>query len=176
MNRASGFVFLLAIFMAPVRCLSQDALSDHLNPLRPFLGTWKGKVSENKSGEPVFDISRWERILNGNGIRILHSVNDGAYGGETIIVWDKNKASLVFYYFTTAGFHTEGTIKIENGKMKSHEYVEGNENGITEVEATSEIISEMKMKTTSRFFQNNQWGEESTATYIFDPEAEIIFK
>ena len=65
----------------------------------------------------MYDVSRWERALNGRAVRILHADNDGVYGGESIIMWDKEKESLVFYSFTTAGFCTHGTMKYENGKF-----------------------------------------------------------
>ena len=41
--------------------------------------------------KPVFDISRWERILNGMAIKIIHSINEGEYGRYSIIIWDTKK-------------------------------------------------------------------------------------
>ena len=60
--------------------LSQDTndpfyLSEHLMPFEPYLGkTFKGKFTHSTPEKPVYDISHWERTLNGNAIRILHSV------------------------------------------------------------------------------------------------------
>jgi len=69
---------------------NNSGLSEHLRPLGQFIGkTWRGKSPNADPDKPFEDVSRWERALNGQAVRILHSVNEGAYGGETLIVWDK---------------------------------------------------------------------------------------
>ncbi|MCH7675779.1 hypothetical protein IH879_12605 [candidate division KSB1 bacterium] len=86
---------------------NNSGLNEHLKPLSPFIGkTWRGKSPNADPDKPFEDVSRWESALNGQAVRILHSVNEGAYGGETLVVWDRKKESLVFYYFTTEGFYT----------------------------------------------------------------------
>src|SRR6185369_10383278 len=61
----------------------QPSLKSHLEPFRPLIEkTWKGAFKNSK--KPTTDVMRWERALNGKAIRVLHSVNDGSYGGETI--------------------------------------------------------------------------------------------
>ena len=53
-------------------------LSEHLKPFEPYINkTFKGEFANSTKEKPVFDISRWERILNGMAIKITHSVNDG---------------------------------------------------------------------------------------------------
>ena len=54
-------------------------------------------------------------------------------------MWDAKLGSLVFWYFTTAGFYTQTTVIIEDGKLVSHEKVTGNENGITEVKSIMQL-------------------------------------
>ncbi len=78
-------------------------LDEPLMPFAPLVGkTWKGEFKESTPERPLFDVSRWERALNGKAVRVLHSVNDGVYGGETIITWDAKKNGLVYWYFTAA--------------------------------------------------------------------------
>jgi len=154
-----------------------ESLNEHLEPLRPFIGkTWKGELRNPGSDKPGYDVSRWERAMNGQAIRILHSVNDGEYGGETIIIWDPKKQSLVFYYFTTAGFFTEGDISFENGKFISHEYVTGSKEGITEVKAIGELLPEGKLRSTSQYLQNGKWIDGHQFLYVEDPGAQVVFK
>src|SRR2546425_11963540 len=87
----------------------KSSLDEHLEPFRPFLGkTWKGYFKDSTLEKPQMDVARWERALNGKAVRVVHSVNNGVYGGESIILWDDKKKSLVFYYFTTADFYTTG--------------------------------------------------------------------
>ena len=65
----------------------QPLLDPKLEPLRPLLDkTWKGAFRNSKPEKPIVDTMRWERALNGKAVRVLHSVNDGAYGGETIFM------------------------------------------------------------------------------------------
>src|ERR1051325_4965018 len=75
-------------------------LSTQLEPLRPFIGkTWKGEFKSSTPEKARFDISKWERALNGKAVRILHSVNDGEYGGETIITSNAKAERLESHYF-----------------------------------------------------------------------------
>ena len=116
-------------------------LSSHLKPFENHIGKiFKGEFANSTLEKPVYDISRWERALNGNAIRIMHSANDVEYGGESIIMWDAKKESLVSWYFTTAGFYTQATLQFEDEKLISIEDVTGIENGITQVKAIIEFL------------------------------------
>ena len=102
-------------------------LSKHLKVFEPYIGkTYKGEFAESTPENPVFDVQYWERALNGNGAKITHSVNDGEYGGESIIMWDLKSKSLQSWYFTTAGFYTEATVTFKDKKVVSIEKVTGN--------------------------------------------------
>src|SRR5262249_9199059 len=102
-------------FMLLVACLglelcantadTQPTLNPHLAPLRPFLGkTWKGVFNGSNPDKPTVDVARWERALNGQAVRLLHSINQGVYGGETLFVWNEKAQKVEFFYFTTAGY------------------------------------------------------------------------
>ena len=94
------------------------SLDPHLEPLRPWLGkTWKGEFKNSTPDKPTVDIARWERALNGKAVRVLHSINDGVYGGESIVTWDEKKQAVTYHYFTTAGFMTIGTMTFKDGKV-----------------------------------------------------------
>src|SRR5262252_10012095 len=70
----------------------QPGLDPHLEPLRPWLEkTFKSESKDPKSDKSTADVSHWERALNGKAVRITHSLNDGAYGGEVIVRWDEEK-------------------------------------------------------------------------------------
>ena len=67
----------------------QNVLSKNLKPFQAFINkTFRGEFSNSTPEKPVYDISHWERALNGNAIRIMHSVNNGEFGGESIVMWD----------------------------------------------------------------------------------------
>jgi hypothetical protein len=175
--RLSFYLTLFAVLFVSFSIYAQETLINALEPFRPFLGkTFKGEMAESTPEKPVVDISKWERALNGKAIRNLHSLNNGEYGGETIIYYDKDKKSLVYYYFTTAGFYTHGTMQFEGKTVTSHEFVQGNENGITEVKSTATIKEDGSLHNKSMYLKNGEWVDGHEATYVEAPDAEIIFK
>src|SRR6266536_2158605 len=151
------------------------SLDEHLEPLRPFLGkTWKGHFKNSTPEKPQVDVARWERALNGKAVRVLHSINDGIYGGESMIVWDDKKKSLVYYYFTTGGFYTTGTLSVNEGKFTSHEMVTGSAEGVTEVKATTELGADGTMHTKSEYLKEAKWVPGHEVNYKEDPKAEVV--
>lgn len=170
-------ITLALSFTVMNHAVAQDQLAEQLQPFKPYLGkTWKGKFANSTPEKPVYDVARWERALNGQAIRVLHSINNGEYGGESLIFWDKEKKSLVYYYFTTAGFFTTGTMKFENNKMIGHEYVKGEAGGTSEVQSIGEITPDGKMISKAQYLKNGKWEPGHEVTYVEDPTAQVIFK
>ena len=83
---------------------------------------------------------------------------------------------LQYYYFTTAGFMTKGVFNIEGKKITTTEKVTGNDNGITEVKATTELFPDGTMTTKSRYLKNGEWVDGHEITYKEAPDAQIKFK
>src|SRR5438045_689179 len=111
------FVFWIG-FVIAVGASEELPLNAHLQVLRPLLEkTWKGTFTNSTPEKPVVDVERWERTLNGQAVRLLHSINDGVYGGETLLIWDDGRKMIVFYYFTTEGFMTTGTFEVKDGRF-----------------------------------------------------------
>ena len=154
----------------------QGPLDANLEPLRRWLGkTWKSDAAEG-GGQPKVDVARWERALNGKAVRILHSINDGEYGGETIVTWDAAKKSLVYHYFTTAGFTTTGTMAFDGGRMVTNEKVSGNAGGVSEVRGTGEIASDGTFRMKTEYLKDGKWQPGRDAAYREDGNATVIFK
>ena len=66
---------MLAASVATVLAEEKGKLNVNLEPFRPLLGkTWKGDLKESGSDVVKTDISRWERALNGEAVRTVHSV------------------------------------------------------------------------------------------------------
>jgi hypothetical protein len=107
---------------------------------------------------------------------MTHSINDGIYGGESIIMWDSEKDSLVYYYFTTAGFYTHGTMTIEKGNTHSYEKVTGSQEGITAVKSTSEMLPDGRFHATSQYLKNGEWVPGHEAYYAEAPGEKVVFK
>ena len=155
----------------------QPALDPHLEFLRPWLDkTFKSESKTPSSGKSTTDVARWERALNGNAVRITHSLNEGAYGGEVIVRWDEEKQAVCYHYFTTDTFWTEGTMTFNEGKITSHEFVKGKAGGVTEVRATLEMQPNGTYLQKSEFLKDGKWSPGREALYQLDPAARVIFK
>jgi hypothetical protein len=163
--------------LAALQASEQPSLDIHLEKLRALLGkTWKGAFANSKPDKPTVDVMKWERILNGQAVRILHSINDGVYGGETIIRWDKEKQTVVYYYFTTAGFMTTGTMEFKDGEVITHELVAGSSEGITEVRGTSVLRPDGSFRVKTEHLKGSQWVPGHEANYKQDSSASVIFR
>ena len=167
---------LSAVALA-AQAAESGALHPQLEPLRPFLGrTWKGVFRNSTPQQPMIDVARWERALNGQAVRVLHSINGGKYGGESIIRWDPERKSLVYHYFTTAGFMTEGTMTVKDGKMSSREVVKGAAQGVEEVRSTSEIRADGTLVSKSEYLKAGKWEPGHEITYREAPDARVDFE
>lgn len=179
MNTIKTSVLLLAAILVHVTALAAEtaSLDEHLEPFRPFLGkTWRGEFKNSKPDKPTIDVARWERALNGKAVRVLHSINHGSYGGESIIRWDKESKQIVYHYYTTAGFMTSGTMTVAEGKLIGLEKVSGDANGVTELRSTTELRPDGTMLTKAEYLKNGQPAGGRETLYKEDPKAEVKFK
>jgi hypothetical protein len=173
------YAFLLTTLWANLGpCTAADApsLDSHLEPLRPLLEkTWKGPFKNSTPDKPTVDVARWERALNGRAVRVVHSINDGIYGGEILMMWDEKKQQVTYNYFTTAGFTSAGTVRFESGKILTHEIVTGNDDGVTEVRGVTEFNPDGSYHVKSEYLKKGQWVPGHEATYHEDGTAKVVF-
>ena len=177
LSAALPFALAAAAFIVTARADETGKLDEALEPLRPFLGkTWRGEFKDSTPEKPMVDVARWERALNGRAVRVLHSVNEGVYGGESIIRWDPEQKTLVYHYFTTAGFATTGTMTIAGGVITSVEKVIG-KSEVSEVRSTSELRPDGSMVSKAEYL--NKDGKASGGreiTYKEDAKAGVKWR
>jgi hypothetical protein len=171
---------IILVFANAAKAGEEPELHPQLEVFRPYLETyWIGDVSQPGSATPSIDRSYWQRALNGQAIKTTHSINDGEYGGESMIFWDEKKQSLVYYYFTTAGFYTHGTMHFDadDNTLEAYEQVENNVNGITAVKSFS-IFNQHDgtLNTRSEYLQNGQWQPGHRVSYRLSGPLHIIFQ
>lgn len=160
-----------------VQAGDSEDLDEPLRSFAPLLGkTWTGEFKNSTPEKPIVDVCVWERALNGKAIRVLHSVNDGVYGGETIIIWDANKQSLVYWYFTTAGFRTEGTMKFQDGTWTAQEAVAGTENVSTEVISKTTLLSDGRLRVVAEYIKDGKTDGGREVFYRETPTAKVSFR
>jgi hypothetical protein len=152
-------------------------LDARLSALKPLVGkTWRGEMSPPGAAQPVVDVHRFELALGGRAVRSVHSINDGAYGGETLFTWDDEKKTIVYTYVTTAGFYTTGTMTAAGDALDTHEVVRGTTGGVREVKATSRVTPDGQLHVKSRHLKDGQWAEGHEVRYVEDPKAVVRFK
>lgn len=169
---------LLLLALIPFISIAQEtSVIKELKAFENFIGkTFKGEFSTSTPENPVYDIQQWERILNGKGIKTIHSVNNGLYGGESIMMWDSDAEEIKCWYFTTAGFQTTSSIKAIDGGFEFTEKVYGNKNGITEVRGTTHILENGNLKTSSEYLQHGKWVFGHEINYEEVKDEKVIFK
>jgi len=180
MRTALRFCFLALTASLPLTAPAADAplpLDEHLQALQPFLGhTWRGEFKKSTPEKPIIDVSRWDRALNGKAVRVLHSINNGAYGGESIIHWDSEKNEIRYHYFTTAGFYTTGSMTITNNIITAVERVSGNGDGPDEVRSTYELRDDGTMLNQTQYYKAGGMTNSREVVYKRDAEAEVKFR
>lgn len=172
-------VLIVSAFVASLTLAQGETVTIHekLKPLQPFIGkTYRGVFKNPKGNKPMIDVMRYERALNGQAIRVLHSVNDGEYGGESIIFWDTTQKQVVYYYFTTAGFFTHGAYTVEGNKFIAQEYVTGSTTDITQVKSISELSPDGKIKMTSSYLKGDVWEPGHEILYEESATSQVIFR
>lgn len=165
MNIRSIGLLVLASLATP-SIAATAALAPELSVFQSLINTtWQGNVAESGKAVKV-DVSKWERVLNGQAIRITHSIAQGEYGGETMLLWDKNKQSLVYFYFTTAGFYTHGTMTFVADKQQfiAQEDVVNNASGITKVRSITTLKAD-SLTVNSEYLKNGVWQPGHSAVY-----------
>lgn len=158
---------------------AEPALHPELEIFRPFLNShWEGDLTEPGKEKKMIDRSIWSRALNGQAIKTVHSINDGEYGGETMIFWDEKQQKIAYYYFTTAGFYTHGTMTYNatTKSIEALEYVENNKQGITQVRSSSVLDDTGVLKVSSEYLQNDKWIKGHSAVYKRVPKTGIKFR
>ena len=77
---------LLSICLSSLSVMAADQqLDDKLKVFEPYLGTWQSDFNVAAGKPAVQDVSSWQRALNGTAIKTIHSINEGEYGGESMI-------------------------------------------------------------------------------------------
>lgn len=146
-------------------------------PFAPLVGkTWRGKGVGPAGGTHVEDIQRWEWILGGQAIRITHSVNNGAYAGESVVFRAPDGdgpegIAYVYTYVTTGGFYTTGVMRAKGaGAFVAEETVHGVP-GLGKLKAVGTLGEDGVYRMRSSMDKDGQWVETGGFDYSEDASA-----
>jgi copper(I)-binding protein len=140
-------------------------------PFAPMIGkTWRGTGT---GPEAVEDIQRWDWAVGGHAIRVVHAVNGGVYGGETLIFRDKDSGEYIFHYFTSGGFHTTGTITPTGpGVFAIEEAVHGVDD-LEALKSTGTLGPDGVYRVRASVERDGTWVETGGFDYREDPTATV---
>ncbi|GHF18990.1 hypothetical protein GCM10017044_11930 [Kordiimonas sediminis] len=151
------------------------ALIDPLALLEPYTNrTWQHTVGTK--GEPGYfnDISHWQTVMGGHAVLTRHSVNEGVYGGYTLIFYDAEASILRCTYVTNGGFYTECTIRQADDQIIVEETVKGTRRGPESVRSQI-AIEDGQMIVTSQYKTEKDWSDPEVRRYHENPTALVIF-
>lgn len=166
----------VTIFVSSFATKAIEPLKE-LSALAPFIGTWQ-TIGDSVDGSSDFeDISKWEWAFGGKIVKITHSVNKGAYYGESLIGWDAQQQKIIYRYVNNAGFFTDGIITPkENNAISVHEIVRGSRSGPSETLSEYWIDENGMLKAWSQLKTGDKWSEKNNVAYKPAPDAAVIFK
>ncbi len=170
-------------FIAALACAATLAalpaaaeLEARLAPLAPYVGrAYTAHMSPPGSEPAVVDVQVWEEILGGKGVRVTHSINGGDYGGQSLFTWDETKQAIVYFYVTTASFHTVGTLVAAGDSLSTIEQVVGEAGDISEVRGVTRRTADGMVVRTQRKVRD-QWLPHRATTYTETPGAVPTFR
>ncbi|HEV7229140.1 copper chaperone PCu(A)C [Brevundimonas sp.] len=138
-------------------------------PFEHLVGrSWRGTGTKDAS---VQDVQRWDWAVGGHAVQVVHSVNDGAYAGETIIFRDKDSGAYIFHYFTSGGFHSTGTIRPTGpGAFEVEETIHGLD-GFPPMRSTIVMGADGVNRSRSFKREGDAWVEQGGFDYREDPGA-----
>ena len=166
------YIFCAIVMLTATFGIKATEPAEELKGLIPFIGTWTS-LSETLDPRKKFtDVARWEWAFGGKIVRIIHSVNGGAYAGESLIQWDAADQQIIYRYVNNGGFYTDGVITERSyGSIIVHEYIRGTtEEGPTETRA-GYSIKNGQMYSWTQFKLRGVWGEKSEVIYERTPDA-----
>ena len=177
MRRMLALLGAMAALTLPGMALAQPAdlpaAGDEIYaPFAPLLGkTWRGTGTGPEAAE---DVQRWEWAVGGHAVRVVHAVNGGVYGGETLIFRDKDSGDYIFHYFTSGGFHTTGTIKPSApGVFAIEEAVHGVDS-LEALRSTGRLGEDGVYRVRSSVEQNGTWVEVGGFDYREHSSATVV--
>lgn len=170
--------FFLAAFAAPVMAADKSNDATVYEPMAAFAKlagrTWRGE-GVGPNGQPIVDIARYEMILGGRGFQSTHKLEGGTYGGRTIFFYDEAAKEYIFHYFTTAGFHTTGTIEPTKTGFAAVETVNGHKE-FAEVRSEIFIEGDRLRVVSSHITHDGKASPGDTLIYKeIDPSGVLLF-
>lgn len=117
---------------------------------------FRGEPTGDNS-EALADYQLWSWTEDGAALMIRHALEDGSYGGETIVRPGTTGDELTYVYYTNGGFSTQGHFTVsEEGVWEAVEEVTG-QGDITKVRSRGHRREDGALISKSEYFSNGEW-------------------
>ncbi len=119
MMQRQGVIAGLGALALAGACQAQDeapVLREELMPLAFLAGScWTGVFQ----GSETFDVHCYEPVYDGQYLRDVHAVPQGAtiYRGETLYHWDAEAEVITYRYYNAIGGVSDGTITPDGDRL-----------------------------------------------------------
>lgn len=137
---------------------------------RTFTGTPSDPESEQQR-----DVQTWRWTVGGSVLSVLHALEDGSYGGETLIYHDNKDETLAYAYITNAGFMTRGTLLLEGERSWTAEEEVTGHPTITRVRSSASFEADGTIITASSYLQNDEWVPGHGFVYLETSQVSPVF-
>ena len=156
--------------------IDKPFLSEKIQGFEVFIGKYfKGETFNSTKTKLISEVIHFKRILNGQAIRIVHSINEGEFGGESIITWNQENNILESVYFSTGGNIKHSMVTLKENTITLVEDVSKNQNSIKKVKTTYYLNSYGQLKKETKYYINNMWIFSHNSNYTESKSSEIIF-
>lgn len=134
-----------------------QAQKEKFGILADFAGHMYRGVPTEASSESVADVQLWLWSEDGEHLIIKHRLEDGSYGGDTVISKDESNGQLSYVYKTNAGFNTTGKFSVSpDGTWEAIEEVTG-QSDVTMVRSRGHKREDGALVSTSDYLKSGKW-------------------
>ena len=127
--------------------------------------TFRGEPAGD-SETAVADYQEWAWAEDGKALLIRHALEDGSYGGDTIVRPSDEEGVLTYVYNTNAGFSTQGTFSVSpDGVWEAVEDVVG-QSEVTKVRSRGHRREDGALVSASDYLKHGEWVPGHSFVYV----------
>lgn len=154
--------------LALAACVTPARADDHMAPLAPLIGCWRGAFDGNAE---ISDERCFAPMLAGSYLRDTHAVRPTAYAGESVYYFDASTRHLAVTYYAADGGMSSGGVQSEEGALVFAPYTFINADGTTlHLRGTWRFDGPDRYVATSEMEQGGQWRPFMRITYVRAPD------
>lgn len=154
--------------LALAACATPAQADDHMAPLAPFMGCWRGTFEHN---DAIRDEVCFTPMLGGAYVRDTHAVRPTDYAGESVFYYDVAAQRLAVTYYAGGGGMSSGSVESEQGALVFAPYTFVNADGATmRLRGAWRFEGADRYVATSEREEGGRWVPFMRITYVRAPD------